>query len=78
MVVIIKNLANITFVKYYIFRAFPENLKQLSLLVYYWKESCLLIGLICFHKSLCLAENWFKPIHKLILHDNQLELVSRS
>ena len=49
-----------------------------NLLLYDWRESCLLIGLICFHKSLCLPGNWSKPVHKLILHENQLELVSRS
>ena len=31
-----------------------------------------------YHKSLCLPGNWSKPVHKLILHENQLELVSRS
>ena len=43
-----------------------------------WRESCLLIGPISLHKSLCLPGNWLKPVHKLILHENQLELVSRS
>ena len=47
-------------------------------LLYDWRESCLLIGLICLVNSLCLPGNWSKPIHKLILHENQLELVSRS
>ena len=47
-------------------------------LLYDWRESCLPIGPICLHKSLCLPGNWSKPVHKLILHKNQLELVSRS
>ena len=47
-------------------------------LLYDWRESGLLLGLICLHKSLCLPGNWPKPVHKLILHENQLELVSRS
>ena len=50
----------------------------LHILLYDWRESCLLIGLICLHKSLCLPGNWSAPVHKLILHGNQLELVSRS
>ena len=49
-----------------------------SYLLYDWRESCLLIGPIFLHKSLCLSGNWSKPVHKLILHENQLELVSRS
>ena len=48
------------------------------ILIYDWRESCLLIGLICLHKSLCLPGNWSKPVQELILHENQLELVSRS
>ena len=51
--------------------------RQLNLL-YDWRESCLLIDPICLHKSLFLPGNWSKPVHKLILHENQLELVSRS
>ena len=49
-------------------------------LLYDWRESCLLIGPISLHKSLCLPGNWSKQVHKLILHENQLELhvVSRS
>ena len=47
-------------------------------LLYDWRESCLLIGPICLHKSLCLPGNWSTPVYKLILHENQLELVSRS
>ena len=35
-------------------------------------------GPICLRKSLCLPGNWSKLVHKLILHENQLELVSRS
>ena len=27
-------------------------------LLYDWRESCLLIGPICLHKSLCLPGNW--------------------
>ena len=47
--------------------------------LYDWRESYLLIGPICLNKlSLCLPGNWSKPVHKLILHENQLELVSRS
>ena len=48
------------------------------ILLYDWRESCLLIGLISLHKSLCLPGNWSKPVQKLILHEYQLELVSRS
>ena len=44
-------------------------------LLYDWRESCLLIGPICLHKSLCLPGNWSKPVQKLILHEHQLELV---
>ena len=47
-------------------------------LLYDLRESCLLIGPICLHKSLCLPGNWSKPVHELILHENQLDLVSRS
>ena len=47
-------------------------------LLYDWRESCLLIGPICVNKSLCLPGNWSKPVHKLILHENQLGLGSRS
>ena len=43
-----------------------------------WRESCLLIGPISLHKSLYLSGKRPKPVHKLILHKNQLELVSRS
>ena len=31
-----------------------------------WRESCLLIGLICLHKSLCLPENWSLLAKKVI------------
>ena len=47
-------------------------------LLYDWRESCLLIGPICLDKSLCVPGNWSEPVHKLILHENRLELVSRS
>ena len=47
-------------------------------LLYDWRESCLLIGPICLHKSLCLPGNWSEPVHNLYLHENRLELVSRS
>ena len=43
-----------------------------------WRESSLLIGLICLHKSPCLSENRSELAYKLILHENQLNLVSRS
>ena len=43
---------------------------KLNILLYDWKESCLLIGPICLHKSLCLPGNWSKPVHELILHEN--------
>ena len=42
-------------------------------LLYDWRESCFLIGPICLHKSLCVPGNWSKPVHKLILHENQLK-----
>ena len=29
-----------------------------NFLLYDWRESCLLIGQICLHKSLCLPQNW--------------------
>ena len=51
---------------------------QYLILLLDWGETCLLIGPIYLHKSLCLPGNWSKPVHKLILHENQLELVSRS
>ena len=35
-------------------------------LLYDWRESCLLIGPICLHKSLCLRENWSKLAQKVI------------
>ena len=35
-------------------------------LLYDWRESCLLIGPICFHKSLCLPENWSELAQKVI------------
>ena len=35
-------------------------------LLYDWRESCLLIGPICLHKSLCLPENWSKLAQKVI------------
>ena len=47
-------------------------------LLYDWRESCLLIGTICLHKSLCLPENWSKLAEKVKLDENQLKLVSRS
>ena len=47
-------------------------------LLYDWREPGLLIGPICLHKSLCLPGNWSEPVCKLILRENQLELVSRS
>ena len=46
-------------------------------LLYDWRESCLLIGPICLHKSLCLPQNWSKLAQKVILDEIQLELVSR-
>ena len=55
-----------------------EHVMIIIYLLYDWRESCLLIGPICLHKSLCLPGNWSKPVHKLILHENRLELVSRS
>ena len=55
-----------------------ESMARYGPLLYDWRESCLLIGPICLHKSLCLPGNWSEPVHKLILHENQLELVSRS
>ena len=54
------------------------NQTKYSVLLYDWRESCLLIGPIRLHKSLCLPGNWSNPVNKLILHENQLELVSRS
>ena len=51
---------------------------QYTALFYDWRESCLLIGPICLHKSLCLPGKWSKPVHRFILHENQLELVFRS
>ena len=36
------------------------------LLLYDWRESCLLIGPIRFHKSLCLPENWSELAQKVI------------
>ena len=47
-------------------------------LSYDWRESCLLIGPICLHKSLCLPGNLSKPVHRFMLHENQHELVFRS
>ena len=35
-------------------------------LLYDWRESCLLIGPICLHKSLCLPENWSNLAQKVI------------
>ena len=35
-------------------------------LLYDWREYCLLIGPICFHKSLCLPENWSELAQKVI------------
>ena len=56
----------------------PHGPLEYLALLYDWRESCLLIGRICPHKSLYLPGNWSEPVHKLILHENQLELVSRS
>ena len=50
----------------------------LFILLYDWREFCPLIGPVCLHKSLCLPGIWSKPVHKLILHKNQLELVDTS
>ena len=36
------------------------------LLLYDWRESGLLIGPICLHKSLCLPENWYKLAYSMI------------
>ena len=57
---------------------YRQSIKVSKILLYDWRESCLLIGPISLHKSLCLPGNWSEPVHKLILHENQLELVSRS
>ena len=35
-------------------------------LLYDWRESCLLIGPICLHKSQCLPENWSKLANRVI------------
>ena len=48
------------------------------IVLYDWREPCLLIGSNCLHKSLCLPENRSKQACKLMLHENQLKLVSRS
>ena len=42
------------------------------ILLYDWRESCLLIDPISLHKSLCLPGNWSKPAHKLTLHKNHV------
>ena len=43
-----------------------ENRVRYRPLLYDWRESCLLIGPICFHKSLCLPENWSELAQKVI------------
>ena len=42
------------------------HMGQYQLLLYDWRESCLLIGPICLYKSLCLPENWSKLAQKVI------------
>ena len=43
----------------------PDPTRHIFLL-YDWRESCLLIGPICLHKSLCLPQNWSKLAQKVI------------
>ena len=41
-------------------------IRQYLSLLYDWRESCLLIGPICLHKSLCLPGNWSELAQKVI------------
>ena len=56
----------------------PAKGNHKFILLHDWRETCLLIGLICLHKSLCLLENRSELTYKLILHENQLKLVPKS
>ena len=46
------------------------DLDIIIILLYDWRESCLLIGSTSLHKSLCLPVNRYKLTYKLILQEN--------
>ena len=60
-----KVVFSITFVLRHVTVPYIKTVMKISLL-YDWRESCLLIGPICLHKSLCLPENWSKLAQKVI------------